>query len=416
MVVRLCGHVAGGILKLLLVLAIAFAAFLTGCSGGGGTAPLSSSRTLSQGTSLASTTSAVESMARTYAASVPASTDMLYVSNAGNNTISVYKHDQQGNSAPWWIIGGSKTGISHPGQLAEDAAGNLYVANNSYRFLPQQNINSGFAPPAVLVFAPHAKGNVAPIRVLGGPKTGILSIDGMTVDQATGKIYVTSAQPDFSGDNGDPGANLIRFAPNSTGDATPFAIGQIGEQTNELAQDSSGQYLITFQTHSEFVSSQDETAIAKQFANNSAPSEPWGIADSVQFNGTADDPTTTTYLVTGSLYVCPNDSDTETAISGIVRFRENDRGRTAGSYSGCGFGAGPSNVSTVSVITSDTCGGQLVLGYLRNIYVVHSKSTGCPADAVYVYNHDAAGAAVPLRVLSGSATQLSSPAGIYEGK
>ena len=71
----------------------------------------------------------------------------------------------------------------------------------------------------------------------------------------------------------------------------------------------------------------------------------------------------------------------------------------------------------VSTITSDTCGGNLALGYLRNIYVVHNKATGgCPTDAVYVYNHDSSGNATPLRVLSGSATRLSSPVGIYEGK
>jgi hypothetical protein len=40
----------------------------------------------------------------------------------------------------------------------------------------------------------------------------------------------------------------------------------------------------------------------------------------------------------------------------------------------------------------------------------------CAADAVYVYEHDASGNETPLRVLTGSATQLDEPNGIYVGK
>ena len=70
----------------------------------------------------------------------------------------------------------------------------------------------------------------------------------------------------------------------------------------------------------------------------------------------------------------------------------------------------------VSVITSETCAGQIAIGYLRNIYAVHSKASGCPADAIYVYTHDSSGNVPPLRVLSGPATKLDEPVGIYEGQ
>jgi hypothetical protein len=73
----------------------------------------------------------------------------------------------------------------------------------------------------------------------------------------------------------------------------------------------------------------------------------------------------------------------------------------------------------VSVITSDTCGTQLAVapGPTPNTYVTHSIQVGqCPTDAVYVYANNASGNAAPLRVLSGSATQLNTPYGIYEGK
>jgi hypothetical protein len=57
-----------------------------------------------------------------------------------------------------------------------------------------------------------------------------LSINGMTVDQTTGKLFVSSSLPQTVA-GVDPFATLIRFAPNSTGNATPFAWGPIGEST-----------------------------------------------------------------------------------------------------------------------------------------------------------------------------------------
>jgi hypothetical protein len=344
---------------------------------------------------------------------MPASSDMLYVSNTGTNTITVYNHDAQGNTAPRWIIGGSKTGISSPGALAEDASGNLYVANNSFPYSRVPNAPS--SPPAVLVFAHGAKGNVPPIRVLGGPATHILSINGMTVDQTTGKIFVSSSLPQTVVGE-DPFEALIRFAPNSTGNAAPFAWGPIGESTQQLGQDSTGQNIITFQQHAQYVAySTVETTMAKQFSTGQAPSVKYSVGN-IDAIGTTDDPSTHSYLITGDMQLCANGQPKPYA--GIIRLAENTNGYAMGP-GGCDptFGGSTVSPAPISVITSDTCGQQLALGYLRNIYVVHNKlSGGCTADAVYVYNHDASGAAVPLRVLSGAATLLSAPLGIYEGR
>src|ERR1035438_5341814 len=55
---------------------------------------------------------------------VPASSDLLYVGNQGNNSITVYRHDASGNTAPLYVIAGSRTEIVSPGQLSGDAQGN----------------------------------------------------------------------------------------------------------------------------------------------------------------------------------------------------------------------------------------------------------------------------------------------------
>ena len=102
----------------------------------------------------------------------PSTSDLLYVGNVGNNSITVYRHDASGNTSPLKVIAGPKTGISSPGALSEDSQGDLYVANGFF--------DGPSATPAILVFAKGANGNVAPIRKLAGPLTGIHNVAAIT--------------------------------------------------------------------------------------------------------------------------------------------------------------------------------------------------------------------------------------------
>jgi hypothetical protein len=360
-------------------------ALLSACSGGG-----SSSGSLPQTPAVApgpASAAIAPNEAQSDAAqqaqplSVPVSSDLLYVGNTQNNSITVYHHDAHGNTGPLYVIAGSNTGINSPGQLSEDAAGNLYVANGG--------INS---PASILVFAHGANGDVTPMRTLAGPATGMHHVVAMTVDKTTGKIFAV----DDSVPAGE-GANLLRFPPNAAGNQAPFARGTISFWGSELASDSTGKNIIEAHVPTCcHASSAGIQTIVKQFPNNASLNPIFDI--SAQFdNGVADDPSTKTYLATTP--------------AGIERLAENTAGY------GPNFGVAPSFAPAIGgTITSDTCGTQIVLGYLRNIYVAHGTQSGCAADAVYVYTHDSTGNAAPLRVLSGPATGLRGPYGIYEGK
>jgi hypothetical protein len=385
-------------LKPLLVFAIAFAALLSGCSGGGGATPQTAASHVGPSTAASGIASAGITEAQSDALNVRqtpaafATTDMLYVSNTGTNTITVYKHDQQGNTAPQWVIGGSKTGIDTPGSLAEDSYGNLYVANGNWQATGSH--------PSILVFAPHAKGNVAPIRIIGGPNSGLKYIAAMTVDLATNKIFVVDQV------HSDAlylffGVGLSRFPPGAGWNTAPFAKSSVSagqEPAIELANDSTGNNLLEVYYAAEpEPRDQGMGTVPKQFSNNTPDTWLIDIAGELVY-GVADDPSTKTYLVTQG--------------NRIERYAE-----TANyTYDAYQNPIPPTPVSTITI--SNSCaGGMLALGYLRNIYVVHSKTFfRCNSDAVYVYNHDASGAATPLRILSGSTTQLNSPMGIYEGK
>jgi hypothetical protein len=383
-------------LKRLNFAAFAFVSLIAACSGGGTSTNIVPQTVTATVGSQANTGVLSEAQSdaelKPQQLSAQSSADLLYVGNVGNNSITVYHHDAQGNAAPLHVIVGSKTGISNPGQLSEDAQGNLYVVSSG----------TGAASPSILVFAHGADGNIAPIRTLAGPLTGFHSVRAMTVDSSTGKIFVV----DDTGGDGYP-ASLLRFAPNATGNEAPFARGSITFWAYELASDSSGQNIIEAHiTGCCSVSNAGVDTFAKQFANNTAPANPFSIRYFSSY-GVADDPTTKTYLVTsgpGGAY----------ATGGIYRLAETTTGAGPLAY------PNPATWATapVSIITSDTCGTQLALGYQRNIYVTHSTATfpACPTDAVYVYAHDASGNASPLRVLSGGATKLAQPYGIFEGQ
>ena len=316
---------------------------------------------------------------------VSSSADLLYIGNRGNNSITVYRHDASGNSAPLRVIAGIRTGLNNPGELAQDAAGNLYVANGA----------SGSS--SVLVFARGANGNVAPIRALGGPATGIHTIGAMTVDRTTGKIFVEDVQYQTGGFLVN--VSLLRFAPNANGNTAPYARSQPGLfPSNELTSDSTGRNLVdAHSTNAPNNMGNGIDTLGKQFSSNT-PAIPSGGSSINSFfaAGIADDPSTRTYWV--STFDYPNQ------MNKLYRLAENTVGN--GTYEG-----NPETLSPrpAAVVSNVACSGQLALGYLRNLYLACTS-------AIYVYGPNSAGSAAPLRTLHGSATLLNGAYGIFEGQ
>ena len=135
----------------------------------------------------------------------------LYVSNTGassgtfDGSITVYAPGAQGNAAPIRVISGQNTGLVDPVGLTLDSAGYLYVANGY--FITDQTGNNVFTGE-VLVFAPGANGDVAPVRTISGSKTLFSNpAKGVAVD-SQGWIYVTDR-------------DILVFAPGANGDIAP---------------------------------------------------------------------------------------------------------------------------------------------------------------------------------------------------
>jgi len=105
-------------------------------------------------------------------------------------------------------IAGAATGLSAPAGVAVDAAGNIYVVNET---------------GTIAVFAAGASGNVAPARTISGPATGLNVPSGITLD-ASGNLYVANAN----------GNSITEYAAGSSGNVAPAVT--IAGSTTLLAQ------------------------------------------------------------------------------------------------------------------------------------------------------------------------------------
>jgi hypothetical protein len=110
-----------------------------------------------------------------YAVAVDPSTQHLIVADSATSHIAVFAGNATGNAAPLYVIGGTKTRLVDPYGVAMDGAGYLYVGNCP------QNGGSKANHGSIAVFAPGAKGNVAPVQLIVGNKTDLSCVDGLTV-------------------------------------------------------------------------------------------------------------------------------------------------------------------------------------------------------------------------------------------
>jgi hypothetical protein len=99
--------------------------------------------------------------------------NMIYAANLYTSTITAYPAGSSGNVAPTIFIHGNKTHLWNPDAIAIDKAGYLYVGN--------EPLVPGPPPASILVFAPGANGNVAPVQTIEGSKTQLAEVNGLSV-------------------------------------------------------------------------------------------------------------------------------------------------------------------------------------------------------------------------------------------
>src|SRR3990170_3885198 len=184
--------------------------------------------------------------------------DELFVSNL-NNTITVYRRTDEGDTPPLRIIGGN-TGLLNPKWIFVDTENNeIFTSNFSSRLIttygltdegnvaPLRTISQGGAdqsgifvdterdeilvnifslPFAITTLRRPDKGNVTPLRSIGGINTRLFETEGLFVDTENDEIFVTNGA-----DINIPGEITV-YGRTDSGDVPPLRI--ISGQNTEL--------------------------------------------------------------------------------------------------------------------------------------------------------------------------------------
>jgi hypothetical protein len=127
---------------------------------------------------------------------------LVFVANAGANSVTAYPLRAHGNAAPKLAIAGGNTGLNGPAGLAFNDKFELFVAN------PAAN--------SITVYAPGAHGNATPIRTIAGPATTLQVPQAVAVD---GDGYVFAG----TGDSGTGNQGILKFAAGANGNVAPLA-------------------------------------------------------------------------------------------------------------------------------------------------------------------------------------------------
>ena len=105
----------------------------------------------------------------------------LIVGDPGDRRIIVYKRDADGDVKPLRTIQGPKTKLLQVVGVAVDPIRDLLVVS-TYSRLPG-------GVTGLLIFGRTDEGDVAPRRVIAGPKTGITRLRQIALDPETGNIF-----------------------------------------------------------------------------------------------------------------------------------------------------------------------------------------------------------------------------------
>jgi DNA-binding beta-propeller fold protein YncE len=119
--------------------------------------------------------------------------DTLYVDvehdemivDSGDDSVLVFSRAASGDVPPLRKIGGPKTRIRNIYGMAVDSVHNLIIVANRVD-LGGRNSQDG-----ILVFNRTDDGDVAPRAMISGPRTGIIKIRQVVVDEERGQIFAT---------------------------------------------------------------------------------------------------------------------------------------------------------------------------------------------------------------------------------
>ena len=156
----------------------------------------------------------------------------LYLTVQHQNAVYVYRKMASGEEKPLRVLRGDDTQLEDPHGITIDNKNNLMVVSNhgsvSYHGKDTEEgppaltgeVGSGrsfqagsgkFHPPSLTIYARDAKGNMAPVRTIEGPKTRLNWPMQLAMDEERGEIFVAN----------DMDHSIVVFKITDSGDVAP---------------------------------------------------------------------------------------------------------------------------------------------------------------------------------------------------
>ncbi len=174
----------------------------------------------------------------TFGIAVHEAKEEMFLTLQHDSSVVVFKKYATKDESPIRLLQGDKTGLADPHGIALDSKNNLMFITNhgavssrrpraagematGRRDAPKENwplerehaiAGSGRSlPPSIIVHDLNAKGDVAPMRIITGPKTQMNWPTGLAVDEERGELYVAN----------DMDSSLLVFDITASGDVAP---------------------------------------------------------------------------------------------------------------------------------------------------------------------------------------------------
>jgi hypothetical protein len=113
----------------------------------------------------------------------------LLVGDPGDRRVLVFSREADGDAKPLRVIQGPKTKLLQVVGISVDPVRDLLVVSTYSR------LAGGVT--GILIFGRTDEGDVAPRRVISGPKTGITRLRQIGLDPATGRIFVAAINNEY---------------------------------------------------------------------------------------------------------------------------------------------------------------------------------------------------------------------------
>jgi DNA-binding beta-propeller fold protein YncE len=171
----------------------------------------------------------LETPHRTYGIAVDEQAQELYLAVQYPPEVVVYRKMASGTEEPIRRVAGGRTQLEDAHGIALDTKNGLMFVSNHGSDSNYEVPGSGkFHPPSITVYPLKANGDVAPLRIIEGPKTRLNWPAAMGVDPERGELYVANDSEDSilvfrATDNGDVAPTRMIRGP-KTGLKNPTGI------------------------------------------------------------------------------------------------------------------------------------------------------------------------------------------------